>query len=263
MSESRPPILADKNYEEESVFSPENLLREARRQKKLGTCSVPKICILDPDGDIVQYLLKSGKTKINNCWACYHTTLYSFWNKDKEIGIIGNVVGASFAVLVSEQLLVSGCELIISITSAGILRKSSDNPQFMLITEAIRDEGTSYHYLPSNIKMVLNQSTENKLQTLYLKEDISVKPGKSWTTDAPYRETQSAIKLMIAEGADIVEMESSALYALAINKNANIICFAHLTNTMAQTEGDFEKGSENGSIDSLKLIQKTIDLIKL
>lgn len=256
------PILSNKNYEEESVFSPENLLREARRQKQIEKCSVPKICILDPDGDIVQYLLKSGDAKINKCWACYHTTLYSFRYKDIEIGIIGNVVGASFAVLVSEQLIASDCDLIISITSAGILKKTPDFPQFMLITETIRDEGTSYHYLPSNIKAVLNENFRNKLQTLYSKEDISVKPGKSWTTDAPYRETQSAIKVMIDDGVDVVEMEASALYSLAMKKNAQIICFAHLTNTMAQTEGDFEKGSENGSIDSLQLIRKTIDVIR-
>ncbi len=262
MMESIHPILSNKNYEEESVFSPENLLREARRQKQIENCSVPIICILDPDGDIVQYLLKSGKARINNCWACYHTTLYSFWYRDMEIGIIGNVVGASFAVLVSEQLLASECNLILSITSAGILKKSSDYTQFMLITETIRDEGTSYHYLPSNIKAVLNDNLKNKLQALYSKEDISVKPGKSWTTDAPYRETQSAINKMIDDSVDIVEMEASALYSLAMKKNAQVICFAHLTNTMAQTEGDFEKGSENGSISSLKLIQKTIDLIK-
>jgi len=143
--------------------------------------------------------------------------------------------------------------LIISITSAGILQKTPDYPQFMLITETIRDEGTSYHYLPSNIKAVLNENLRNKLKPLYSIEDISVKPGKSWTTDAPYRETKSAIKVMIDDGADVVEMEASALYSLAMKKNAQIICFAHLTNTMAQTEGDFEKGSENGSIDSLQL----------
>ena len=58
-------------------------------------------------------------------------------------------------------------------------------------------------------------------------------------------------------------MEASALYAYGIAKKKNIICYAHLTNSMAQNEIDFEKGIENGSIDSLQLIQRTIDLIKL
>ncbi|VAW13301.1 hypothetical protein MNBD_BACTEROID01-2487 [hydrothermal vent metagenome] len=76
--ESTPPILSNKSYEESSVFTPANLLREARRQKHLVKCNVPKICILDPDGDILHYLLRSGKAKVNNCWACYHTKMYSF-----------------------------------------------------------------------------------------------------------------------------------------------------------------------------------------
>lgn len=254
-------ILLNKYYEEESVFTPENLLREARRQKVLKKCNVPKICVLDPDGDIVQYLQKINKVKLNNCWACYHTQLYSFWYNDIEIGIIRNVVGASFAVLVSEQLLVSGCNLIISITSAGILNESSVYPQYLLITDSVRDEGTSYHYLPYTIKAVLNEEIKKKLQPLYLDKSISIRAGKSWTTDAPYRETKSSIRQMKDNGVDIVEMEAAALYSFAINKQSKVICFAHLTNTMAQTEGDFEKGLENGSIDSLKLIQKTLDLI--
>lgn len=148
--ESTPPILSNKSYEESSVFTPANLLREARRQKHLVKCNVPKICILDPDGDILHYLLRSGNAKVNNCWACYHTKMYSFWYKDIEIGIIGNAVGASFAVLIAEQLMASNCKAIISITSAGILKGPIDNPQYILITEAIRDEGTSYLFCSFN-----------------------------------------------------------------------------------------------------------------
>jgi hypothetical protein len=49
-------------------------------------------------------------------------------------------------------------------------------------------------------------------------------------------------------------MEAAALYALSAAKHYNIICFAHLTNSMAQSEGDFEKGEEFGSIDTLALV---------
>ncbi|MFA4922955.1 MAG: hypothetical protein WC557_02050, partial [Ignavibacteriaceae bacterium] len=55
-----------------------------------------------------------------------------------------------------------------------------------------------------------------------------------------------------------VEMEAAALYAFAKAKNKNVICFAHLTNTMAQREGDFEKGEEMGSLDTLELIYHTV-----
>ena len=84
---------------------------------------------------------------------------------------------------------------------------------------------------------------------------------KSWTTDAPYRETQSAINAMKKNNVTCVEMEASALYAFAKAKNKEVICFAHLTNTMAQEEGDFEKGEDHGSPETIKLIEEVIKKI--
>jgi len=87
--------------------------------------------------------------------------------------------------------------------------------------------------------------------------------ASSWTTDAPYRETQTAIDNWKRHNIVCVEMEAAALYALAIVKNYTIICFAHLTNSMAQSEGDFEKGEEFGSIDSLILVSYLIKSTKV
>jgi len=66
----------------------------------------------------------------------------------ERFGIIGCAVGASFAVLLAEQLLVSGCRLLVSVTSAGQIVPQGPPPYFVLIDRALRDEGTSYHYLP-------------------------------------------------------------------------------------------------------------------
>lgn len=249
-------ILLNKNYQEQSVFLPENLLREARRQKYIEDCSVPSICILDPDGDLVDYLLKNGKAKMNECWSCYHSKLYSVLLDDRQVGIIPCVVGSSYAVLVAEQLFVSGCELLISITSAGIITEPKTAKRFALITEAVRDEGTSYHYLPKEKPSVLSKELIEHLP----ENDLWFR-AKSWTTDAPYRETTSAIIEMKAQGITCVEMEAAALYAFAETKNRNVICFAHLTNTMAQQEGDFEKGEYFGSLESLALIRSTLNTL--
>src|SRR4051812_48446946 len=94
------PIVENKAYAKPSVFTPENLLREARRQKSITEGNIPEICILDPDGDMVDYLVKTGQAKLHPHWACYHTRLYSFMVQEIEYGIIPHVVGASFAVLV-------------------------------------------------------------------------------------------------------------------------------------------------------------------
>ncbi len=140
-----------KQYGMPSIFSPENLLREARRQKNIPDCDVPPICILDPDGDVVDYLEKNQRCETSNCWACYHSHLHVFSHNQLTLGIIGRVVGSSYAVLVAEQLFVSGCKLLISITSAGVIN-SNNKSEFIIITESLRDEGTSYHYLPAQEK---------------------------------------------------------------------------------------------------------------
>jgi uridine phosphorylase len=251
----------DKYYNEPSVFTPENLLRESRRQKGLNNCEVPSICILDPDGDIVEYLLKTGKAHLNSCWACYHTKLYNFKYNDTEFGIIGTAVGASFAVLLAEQLFVSGCELLISVTSAGAINNPANNSRFTLINKAYRDEGTSFHYLPPSEYTCIGSEILDKLKNAFFGSGLSVEVGDSWTTDAPYRETASAIESAKEKGIHSVEMEAAALYAFAKAKNRNVVCFAHLTNNMAQFGSDFEKGLENGSIESLELIYHTTKIL--
>jgi len=252
-------ITDKKSYAEDSVFTPENLLREARRQKNIDDCKVPSICVLDPDGDLVDYLLRTNQAKMNECWACYHTKLYTVQQNGFEFAVLGCGVGSSFAVLIAEQLFVSGCELLISVTSAGIINPTKYNSKFILIEEALRDEGTSYHYLPPNEPSAINPILVDNLISYYDTTHLSIETGISWTTDAPYRETKVAIDGAKKLNAVCVEMEAAALYAFAKAKNKNIICFAHLTNTMAQTEGDFEKGEEMGGLDTLELIYHTIN----
>lgn len=256
-------LLNKLDYKDESVFKPENLLREARRQKELTECEIPEVCVLDPDGDMISYLKKSGRASVNSCWAGYHTTMYDFELNGRTVGIIGEAVGASFAVLVAEQMFVSGCQLLISITSAGTITPPAGGEQFILIDQALRDEGTSYHYLPPDEPALLNREILNKLQDLPNNPELSVDIATSWTTDAPYRETQAAIQKAKAEGSTAVEMEASALYAFAKARQKLVICFAHLTNTMAREAGDFEKGAENGSIASLNLLKEVISRIEV
>ena len=140
------PILELKDHGAPSVFLAENMLREARRQKKMTELSVPEICLLDPDGDLLRYLREAGRTVLCAGWACYHTQMYVFEEAGMRFGIVGCAVGAAFAVLLAEQAFASGCELLISLSSAGQITATAQAPYFILIGCALRDEGTSYHY---------------------------------------------------------------------------------------------------------------------
>jgi uridine phosphorylase len=254
------PIVAHKHYTAPSVFSAENLLREARRQKGLGQGQVPAICVLDPDGDLLDYLQASGCTRRHPNWACYHTTLDTFVHEETEYGVIGRVVGAPFAVLVAEELFASGCQLLISLTSAGQICPAGEPPYLVLIEKALRDEGTSYHYLPPSDYSFLHPKWKENIVTGWNNRTLPLQIGASWTTDAPFRETEAAIKAAQEKGILAVEMEAAALYALATAKDKDIICFAHVTNQMAQIEGDFEKGQAQGSIMALSLLHQMATL---
>lgn len=256
-STANPPLHRAKAYERPSLFTPENLLREARRQKTVGEGAVPSVCILDPDGDIVRRLRRTDRATLNPYWACYHTELYDFDFDGLSFGVVGCAVGASFAVLVAEELFASGCRLLISMTSAGQIVAKGAPPYFVLIERALRDEGTSYHYLPPSDYADIDPALRDRLQGAFTTLPEPVHSGASWTTDAPFRETDKAIAGARAAGILAVEMEAAALYAFAEARSRPVVCFAHVTNQMATIEGDFEKGEADGTRDALLVVAAT------
>jgi uridine phosphorylase len=205
----------------------------------------------------LDYLRATGRAQRHPAWACYHTQLDTFAHAEIEYGIIGRVVGASFAVLVAEELFASGCQLLISITSAGQITPVGQPPYFVLIDRALRDEGTSYHYLPPSPFCALRPELDELLRNTWDTGNVQMHRGASWTTDAPFRETEEMIAACRANGILAVEMEAAALYALAQVRQYAIVCFAHVTNQMAQQGDDFEKGPDQGSQAALRVIDHT------
>jgi uridine phosphorylase len=183
--------------------------------------------------------------------------MYEFELDEIAPGIIPYTVGAPFAVLVAEELFASGCQLLINITSSGQIVPRGKPPFFVLIEKALRDEGTSYHYIPPSDFSAIDDALLGLLDGAFSDLPEPVYRGATWTTDAPFRETEHAINQ--AKDLDIlaVEMEAAALYAFARARSRAVICFAHVTNQMGNIEGDFEKGEEDGSRTALQLIAAT------
>jgi uridine phosphorylase len=257
---SESPLLRGKDPASPSVFRAEALLREARRQKGIANLDIPAICLLDPDGDIVRRLRKTGEGRLHPGWACYHSELLSFSLEDiGEVGVVGCAVGAPYAVLVAEQLFASGCRLLISITSSGQIAAPRPTPYFVLIERALRDEGTSLHYLPASrfAEAPRPELVARIGAALQATAGIEIVAGATWTTDAPFRETEHAISIAREAGAIAVEMEAAALYAYGQACSRDIVCFALVTNAMGQIEGDFEKGEADGVTASLRVVVAT------
>lgn len=174
-----------------------------------------------------------------------------------EIGVVGCAVGASFTVLVAEEMFASGCELLISVTSSGQITHEGTPPYFILIDRALRDEGTSYHYLPPSDWSPAPEHLLSRLDGAF-DDGPRVLTGATWTTDAPFRETEVAIAAARVRGILAVEMEAAGLYAFAEARGRAVICLAHVTNQMGTIEGDFEKGESNGTADALTVVSQIV-----
>jgi uridine phosphorylase len=252
------PLPDNKNPSSPSVFLPTALLREARRQKGLATIDVPAVCILDPDGDIVRRLRLTGQAQPFPNWPCYHTALDTFTLGGRTVGIVGCAVGAPFAVLIAEELFASGCQLLVSITSAGQITPAGPTPYFVIIDRALRDEGTSYHYAAPSEYGHADPALVAMAVAAFKQTGLPVTVGSSWTTDAPFRETAEAIEAARSKGVLAVEMEAAALYAFAHAANKQVLCLAHVTNTMGLTERDFEKGEADGTADAMRILEAIV-----
>jgi uridine phosphorylase len=247
----RRSLLLEHDPAEAPVFLPRNLLEAARRRKRLPRMKVPAGCLLDFDGELVDYLLSTGRAAAETAWPCFHTRLFRWRANGAEYGVIGGTIGAPFAVLVAEELFALGCEAVVSLSSAGLIAHGVKPPLFLLIERALRDEGTSHHYLSpghyAEAKPALIATVSRKL----VEASVPILTGSSWTTDAPFRETKKLIASRRAEGIVSVEMEAAALLALGTSIGKPVVCLAHITNTMATREEDFEKGGDAGLEESL------------
>src|SRR5215467_14794376 len=175
------PLLARRDHAAPSIFRPENMLREARRQKGLSLSPVAPVCVLDPDGDIVDHVRQRYAAKPSVHWACYHTRMWEWTSGGIHYGIIGRAVGGSFSVMVAEHLFASGCQLLISVASAGQIADIGQPPYWILIERALRDEGTSYHYLPASPYAAANGALLERAANSLARVGPHVHRGTTWT----------------------------------------------------------------------------------
>jgi hypothetical protein len=173
-----------------SEFTPGDLMESVRIARNLAEEPVPPICILEFDGDLTDWLIEKGIAKAFPAWPCFHTTLYSIDTRSSKCGIVARTIGGPYAVLIAEQLLAAGAQLIVGLTSAGRVNPSLPLPCMVVASAAVRDEGTSYHYLPP-AEVVRCPIPIAGFLCAELQNLGTVREGAVWTTDAPYRETKT------------------------------------------------------------------------
>lgn len=145
--------------------------------------------------------------------------IYKTIYKGEEIAFCQAPCGASAATQVLGFLIGYGVKHIISCGSCGALHDFAEN-EIIIPTSALRDEGTSYHYIAASREIEINSIAVDSIKRAAKVFNIGYAECKTWTTDGFYRETKDMINYRKQEGCAVVEMECSALAACASFRNA-------------------------------------------
>lgn len=140
--------------------------------------------------------------------------IYECLYNQEKICLCPAPVGSAAAVQVLEYLIAGGVTKIISVGSCGVLEDIPEN-RFLIPVSALRDEGTSYHYLPPSREVEISKAGINAIESALSQKNIPYWEVKTWTTDGFYRETVEMVQYRKEEGCQVVEMECSALAACA------------------------------------------------
>jgi len=229
---------------------------DVRRSRQIPGGNVPPVCILEFDGDLTDGLVRDGIARRFEPWACFHTSMYALDLEGVACGIIARTIGGPYAVLIAEQLQAAGAKLIIGLTSAGRVSPDLPLPCLVVATSAIRDEGTSYHYLPPDGEVACRSPVVPLLERELIATGRAVRSGKVWTTDAPYRETAAQLKKWAGEGVLAVEMQAASLFAFGIARQAPVALVAMVSNAVDHTGEQFDTGSHEDGLRILKGIAR-------
>jgi uridine phosphorylase len=237
----RLPLL-DHPLHAPTVFRPDELVQAVRDQRQPSPTVIPEICVLDFDGDLTDALVSAREVQACESWPCFHTSMWSLPLGGERYGIIARTIGGPYAVLVAEQLAVCGVRMIVGLTSAGRIGTRLTVPGVVIVERAIRDEGTSYHYLPAGESVDAPAGVADALGAEVSTIDLPLERGLVWTTDAPYRETAEQIDRYARMGVLAVEMQAASLFAFAAARGIAVGMVAHVTNAPDSSVKRFDKG---------------------
>ena len=189
--------------------------------EQVAALDVPKHCVLTFFSEVLDKLHTEGKAKIitSHRWADKDRHLYELEYQGKRFAAIHPGVGASLTCGILEEIIARGCRKFIACGGCGVLDQDIVVGGLIVPTAAVRDEGTSYHYLPPGREVAPSPEALSAIEKTLAARNIPYHLGKTWTTDAPYRETPEKVRLRRAEGCLTVEMEAAAFFAVAQFRN--------------------------------------------
>lgn len=175
--------------------------------------------------------------------------IYRIFVGGRELALFNAPVGASACVAILEDLIAFGMKKMVLFGTCGVLDEDIKETSIIIPTAAIRDEGTSYHYQVASDELEVNADVLDFLLNFLDKAGISYSKGKVWTTDGIYRETIDKLRRRKDAGAICVDMECSAVAALAAFRGVSICHFFYAADHLSEEKWDMRSLPNHANLD--------------
>jgi uridine phosphorylase len=201
------PIL-EFDEERQAILDPGSLI------SKMG---VPEACVICFFAEVIEDLVaeRSAKVIAHSISEIGQHPVYEMDVDGKRLAFFHPGIGAPLAGALLEEMIARGCQKFMACGGCGVLDKEIAVGHLLVPVAAIRDEGTSYHYLPPSREVAMDPGALAAIESVLNRHGTDYLRTKTWTTDAIYRETPEKVAAYLAEGCLAVEMEAAAFFAVA------------------------------------------------
>lgn len=242
-------ILNEFDNSKEAVINPQDIVR------KVEGC--PKTIISCYAHNLIEYAAAKYDTEVITHLHSANASEPVYRIKGKDIGFYMAMVGAASTVAGFEELFAMGVEKILVFGTCGVLDKAIEDCSIIMPDMAVRDEGTSYHYVESSEEIEVNAAGLDVMRRFFDEAGVHYTVGKAWTTDGIYRETRSKVEKRKERGCICVDMECSAIAALAKFRGKTICQFFYSADNLDNDVWEVRSLSNTAEMEAK---QKIVDL---
>lgn len=198
------------------IVSPEEMLAHRRRGGRLGDVAAPRGAVICLERGLPEQMRRSVRVRhVGRLLG----DLYSVRDRNARVIVLANFgLGAPAVAAQADELIALGARCLVSVALAGGLQPDLQPGDIVVPDAAVRDEGTSHHYLPWSRDIAADTRLADALRASLAAQGVAVRHGPTWSTDAPYRETAEEVAVHQAAGVLTVDMELAALLAVAARR---------------------------------------------
>lgn len=211
---------------------------------------VPEHCVVCFFPEVIAKICQDGKTSVitEHKWEDGAHLFYELQVGEKRLAFFHPGVGAPVAAGMLETAIALGCKKFIACGGAGVLDRDIALGHIIIPSSAVRDEGASYHYLPPSREVKASPQGIAAIERTLKKHGYDYIVSKTWTTDAPYRETPAKVQLRRSEGCLTVEMEAASFFAVAQFRDVIFAQMLYGGDDVSGDEWDSRDWDKQGSV---------------